>query len=369
MSLDDLRVQLESASSNSAKERLVQEFVRTEPSPIIKDDQATFFYAGKARQAALEGDWTNWQPTAQMTRLLNTSLWFREEHFPRAARLEYRLVLNENSRKIDPYNSHATVTEFGNHSVVIMPDYRAPREISDEGRIVPGIVKQHWLTTEEFKERRLLWVCLPPRFDPQKKYPVAYFNNGYGYLHHAALPRIMDYLIFFEIIQPFIAVLIKPGDGDKEYALNEQYVHFLTNRLVPWVDERYPTRPEPRARAIVGAGFGGLMAAHAALCHPEVFGLVGGQSGPYGYQQDALLREYADADKKDVRFHLVVGEFEKDLTGSGKPAEDYVAAQRRFVELLQSKGYAVESGEYPEGHQWGFWRAHLGDMLKSFWKS
>jgi len=55
------------------------------------------------------------------------------------------------------------------------------------------------------------------------------------------------------------------------------------------------------------------------------------------------------------------------LLGTGKPENDRVAAQRRFVELLRAKGYAVESAEYPEGHQWGFWRAHIGEMLKFFW--
>jgi hypothetical protein len=184
MFLEELRAELENVTSISAKDRLVREFARTEPSPMINEDRATFFYVNKkARHVAIEGDWTSWQP-ADLSRFLpDTPLWVREEHFPRKARLEYRLVVNESRRTLDPCNPRGTLSEYGPHSVVVMPDYHAPREITDEGRIVPGTVKQHWITAQEYKERRIFWVCLPPRFDPRKKYPVAYFNNGDCYLH------------------------------------------------------------------------------------------------------------------------------------------------------------------------------------------
>jgi enterochelin esterase-like enzyme len=154
----------------------------------------------------------------------------------------------------------------------------------------------------------------------------------------------------------------------KEYALNDQYVRFLTNRLVPWVDAHYTTCPEPSARAIIGASFGAFSAAYAALHRPDIFGLVGGQSGPYSYLEDTLLRDFTGTEQQGIRFHLTVGEFETDLSGKARPEDNYLAAQRRFVDSLRTKGFAVESAEYPEGHQWGLWRAHIGDMLKYFWK-
>ena len=75
----------------------------------------------------------------------------------------------------------------------------------------------------------------------------------------------------------------------------------------------------------------------------------------------------AAAPSLGIRFHLIVGQFEKDLNGTGLPEMNLVAAQRRFASVLQEKNYEVASAEYPEGHQWGFWRTHIGDALRFFW--
>lgn len=366
MTFDQLLAELESATSVAAKTRLVRDFARAQSSPIIEDSRATFFYVSEgAREVVLEGDWTHWQPTAPLAYLPDTPLWYRVERFPRAARLEYRLVVNGRHR-LDPRNPHMT-TGFGPHSEVAMPDYRAPGELTDEARIELGSVEEHWLQSRSMHDRRTFWVCLPPNFNPHKTYPVAYFNDGDGYLNYCDLPYIASYLICRGKVNPFISVLIKPNDREKEYARNNHYVRYLVNELVPWMDQNFPTIAEASSRAMIGASFGGLIAAHAARRRPNVFGSVGGQSGFYSYQNDALIRDYAAAQNLGIRFHLIVGEFETDLHGDGRAETDLVAAQRRFVELLQRKGYDVSAGEYPEGHQWGFWRAHIGDALRFFW--
>jgi enterochelin esterase family protein len=367
MSFDELLYQLENAKSVAAKTRLVREFAKANTAPLIEDNRATFFYLSEdAQTVELVGDWTHWQPTAPLEYLPDTPLWYRVERFPRAARLEYRIVVNGHAR-LDPHNPHTAPFGAVPNSEVAMPDYRAPRELADAPPPTRGSAEQHWMVSSVLKDRRTFWICLPPRYAPQVEYPVAYFNDGDGYLRFAELPRVMDYLIECGEVEPFIAVLIKPNDPEKEYARNNSYVRFLVNDLVPWMDDNYPTCAKASARAIVGASLGGLLAAHAARRRPNVFGLVGGQSGLYGHQRDALLRDYAAAQNLGLRFHLTVGAFETDWRGSGKPEDDLVAAQHRFVELLRAKGYAVESAEYPEGHQWGFWRAHLGEMLRFFW--
>jgi enterochelin esterase-like enzyme len=367
INFDQLLSQLETARSVIDKNRLVREFARVNESPIVEDNRVTCFYVSEdAREVVLEGDWTDWQPTAPMAYLPDTPLWYRVERFPRAARLEYRLLVNGH-RRLDPRNPRSAPSDFGPHSEIVMPDYRAPSELTDETRIELGNVEEHWLQSRSMHDRRTFWVCLPPNFNPRTKYPVAYFNDGDDYLHFCNLPHIASYLVHHRQVKPFISVLIKPNDREKEYARNDHYVRFLVNELVPWVDQNYPTHPEPVARAIVGASYGGLIAAHAARRHPDIFGLVGGQSGYYSYQNDALISDYTAAPNLGIRFHFVVGEFETNLHGTGKTWTNFIRGQRRFVELLQNKGYSVQSAEYPEGHQWGFWRAHIGDMLKFFW--
>jgi enterochelin esterase family protein len=367
MSFDELLFQLENAKSVAAKTRLVREFANAHTSPLIEDNRATFFYLSEdADTVELVGDWTHWQPTAPLEYLPDTPLWYRVERFPRAARLEYRIVVNGRPR-VDPRNPRTAPPGFGSNSEIAMPEYRAPRELTGALPRRRGRVEQHWMVSNVLKERRTFWIALPPRYAAQAEYPVAYFNDGDGYLRFADLPRVMDSLIESGEIKPFIAVLIKPNDREKEYARNNAYVRFLANELVPWMDNHHPTHAHASARAIIGASFGGLSAAHAARRRPSVFGFVGGQSGFYSHRGDALLHDYAAAQNLGIRFHLTVGEFETDQRGSGKPEDDLVAAQRRFGDLLRAKGYPIETAEYPEGHQWGFWRAHVGEMLKFFW--
>ncbi len=248
-----------------------------------------------------------------------------------------------------------------------MPDYHPPRELTDETRIEVGTVEPHWMMSQSLHDRRTFWVCLPPHFNPRTQYPVAYFNDGEGYLHFCDLPYIASYLIDAGLVKPFIAVLIKPNDREKEYALNNHYVRFLANELVPWIDDNYPTLALASSRAIIGASAGALSAAHAARRRPNVFGLVAGQSGNYTFQNDALLHDYQAAQNLGIKFHLIVGEYETDLQEEEQPRLDLVAGQRRFVDVLRLKGYAVSASEYPEGHQWKFWQAHIGDAQRFFW--
>ncbi len=367
MGFEELLDALDSATSLVAKQHLVRAFTGAHESPLVKDRRVTFFYTSpEANSVALAGDWTGWQPTAPMAYLPDTPLWYRVEEFPRDARLEYRIVVNGRAR-LDPRNPRIAPSGLGPHSEVVMPDYRLPREIADESRIPRGTVQPHWITSRALEDRRTFWVCLPPGYDPQKRYRTVYFNDGGDYLRYADLPRIMDYLVAREFVPPFIAILVKPNHRAAEYACSNTYTRFCVNELVPWVDQNFPTLPEAQARAIVGASMGALQAAHMARRRPNIFGLVAGQSGYYSFQNDALGRDYAAAPNLGIRFHFVVGHFETHLQGVTDAVEDFVAAQRRLVNILRAKQYPVECGEYPEGHAWNFWRAHIGDALRFFW--
>ena len=61
---------------------------------------------------------------------------------------------------------------------------------------------------------------------------VAYFNDGDGYLNYADLPRVMDYLIETRQVKPFLGVLLKPNDREKEYVFSSAYEQFVVKELV-----------------------------------------------------------------------------------------------------------------------------------------
>lgn len=367
MLFDELRSQIESASSLTARQRPVRAFVHSHESPLIEDTVATFFHVSPdATEIAIEGDWTNWRASAPMTRFPDTFLWYRVEQFPLNARLEYRLLVNGH-RQLDPYNAHIAPSAFGPHSELLMPEYHSPAEVTDESRVPFGKLQTHWISSHTLGDRHAFWVYLPPGYSRKMRYPVVFMNDGSDYIRYADFPRLADHMIAHGICVPFVAVLIKPNQRTVEYARNAGYAKFLADELVPWVDSSYPTAEDPSKRAIVGASFGGLAAAHAALKVPGVFGLVAGQSGFYSFQNDTLLKEYASAGRHKIRFHLIVGQYETDLGGEDSSEMNFVGAQQRFAKVLQTKGYELECAEYPEGHQWYFWRAHLSEAFQYFW--
>lgn len=365
--IDKLMLKLENASTLKAKERLVRNFAGQHNSPIIESSRVVFFYVSKdALKVALEGDWTEWQPTAPLVYLPDTPLWYRVEHFPKDARLEYRIVVNGHPR-LDPRNPQVALSGFGSHSEFAMPGYRLPKEISDHTPFQRGTVEDHWIKSQVLDDRRSFWINLPPRYDYTKRYPVVYFNDGEEYLYYGDVPRIMDYLIEHRKVQPFIAVLARPNNREREYGLGDQYVRFISEELVPWVDDCYPTIANCSSRALFGVSQGAVSAAHIAFSRPDLFGQVSGQSGNFGYRNDALIQNYAQHENLQIRFHLTVGRYETVMNRGDGAKDGYLQSQRRFVDALRDKGYTVSYAEYPEGHQWGFWRAHIGDALQFFY--
>jgi enterochelin esterase-like enzyme len=365
--LEDLLLRLENAVSFGAKEKLVRQFADSHSSPIIENGRVVFYYvSSEALTVALEGDWTSWKPTARMNLLSDTPLWYRAEYFPNNARVEYRVAVNGHPR-LDPHNPRMCYSESGTHSEFIMPGYVPPSEITPNGVIPRVVVEQHWMKSYSFAERRTFWICYPPGYSPEKKYLVAYFNDGDGYLNYADFPRIMDYLIDTRQVKPFIAVLLKPNNRNEEYIFSSTYERFVNDELVPWVDDVYPTTQHRSARVIFGESLGALSAVYLAFRRPDLFGAVVGQSGDYTLKNDWILNQFSTSKNLKINFHFITAK----ITGARKDTlnEETLRriAQRKLVALLREKGYLVSYAEYPEGHQWNFWRAHIGDALRFFW--
>lgn len=364
---DQLMLKLDKAYSLTAKDKLVRQFAGQQSSPIIESQHAVFFYISReALTVALEGDWTGWQPTASMTYLPDTPLWYRVETFPDEARLEYRVVVNGHPR-LDPRNSRISLSGFGSHSEFAMPNYHPPQEIVDHNRIARGTVEQHWMNSRVMDDRRIFWINFPPGYDSRKQYPVAYFNDGDDFLNYGDLPRIMDYLIEHRQVKPFIAVMTRPNNREWEYGLNDRYVRFISEELVPWVDACYPTIGRRSARALFGVAHGALCALHIARQCPHLFGLVAGQSCSFNFGNGVLLQDYATAKNLNIRFHFTVGQYEFTRQGVVNGQENHLNVHQRFVDILRQNGNMVAYATYPEGHQWGLWRSHVGEALRYFW--
>jgi predicted alpha/beta superfamily hydrolase len=140
------------------------------------------------------------------------------------------------------------------------------------------------LWSEVLREQRRILVHLPPHYDQavRERYPVLYLLDAEEQFHHVT--GTVRFLAKNERIPRLIVVgvtntererdLQPPTSSEKERADNpkaggaDDFLRFMADELVPWVDARFRTAPH---RILVGHSFGGLFSLHALTNRPEAF--------------------------------------------------------------------------------------------------
>ena len=132
------------------------------------------------------------------------------------------------------------------------------------------------------------------------------------------------------------------------------YRRFMTEELVPFVDESYRTRTEPNQRAALGASRGGLAAADLAYSHPEIFGFAAAltpATRPTNFNEII-----ASSPVRPVRFFLMVGLYDTRWANDGFALRD----------ALVEAGYDFAYLEVPEGHNLKARGARFDEILADF---
>ncbi len=350
--------------------------------PIYENDTTVvLLYQSNADSAFVLGDMGHWQEHLPMTRIVDTDLFFFRGHYSQSARLEYLIVTEKGGMgSIDPLNSHKVLNGFGPMSELAMPGYeRHPYfeayQFGKKGDT--SLVESLTIPEGILPYAHQLYVYLPPDYQQtDRAYPVVYFQDGLDYLEFAVAPHVIGQLIKDQKIEPLIAVFVTPPNRFQaeapnrmtEYGLNDDYVQFFADELVPFIDKKYRTRSNPRNRLVVGDSFGGLISAYIPFKRHDIFGLGYPQSAYVSFQKDKLIKFYEEADRKPIRLYVDVGHYERAVGANFLPDDeiDFLEGNRRFSAVLEKKGYDFVYKEYYEGHTWGNWRRHLIDGLIHF---
>lgn len=382
-SFDRLLAELE-ATPPAGRQAAVDAFwARLAATPLIENDStAVFLFRGEAASVGLLGDMSLWNGALPLARIDGTDLWYRRDTFEPNARLEYLFMVDgdfagfgsELLGRPDPMNPHRVLSGFGPFSELAMPGYAYP-EVFDAVRDgTPGSfdgLDLHHLPAGVLPYPHEVLVHTPT--GASGALPSVYFVDGRDYVEFAHVPRVIDWLVERGEIAPVRAVFVDPPNRHgaeapnrtTEYGMNDDFVAFLADELVPFIDEHYPASGE---RLIVGDSYGGLIAAYVAFSRPEVFGMAYSQSGYHSFQRDRMIDLIRGSEPAPVRLFVDIGTYETRVGAGFLPEEegDFLAANRRLRDALASRGYDVVYAEYPQGHTWGNWRAHLIDALRHF---
>jgi enterochelin esterase-like enzyme len=171
---------------------------------------------------------------------------------------------------------------------------------------------------ENFKSKfipnRNVDIWLPPDYNPQKKYPVIYAQDGQMLFDptttwnnqswdvddvisnlsaNDSIPEIIVIGIFngdskrLEEYLPekvinrlskeekaFVyAKLREKGRTDNDFVpYSDNYLKFVVEELKPYIDANYATQKEKDSTVIMGSSAGGILAAYALLEYPQIFG-------------------------------------------------------------------------------------------------
>lgn len=359
---------------------LIQQIKKTKYPIFENDSTVVLLYQGNEKNVGIIGDMNYWADVFPMKNISGTDLWYRRFNFEPNARLEYLIVVEGKDLPVlDQFNPYKVLSGFGPNSELAMPEYVYHPVFSEYLYGKKGsydFVKDYEVPAGVLPYRHTIHIYIPPDYDEGKEYPSVYFQDGRDYIEFAIATEILNYLISTSKIQPIIAVFVTPPNRFKpdepnrmtEYGLNDDYVKFFSDELVPFVESRYSIAKDPKKRLVVGDSFGGLISVYIPFKRPDVFGLGYGQSGYYSFQKDRLIKYVERESKKDVHFWIDVGTFEKKVGASFLPKEEYnfLEANRRLQAIFKKKGYDFVYKEYPEGHTWGNWRRHLIDALVHF---
>lgn len=328
--------------------------------PMVEDSAVYFVYRGEVKNSIfVAGDFNGWDPSRdRMKQIAGTDLFYRVYNFPLDARLDYKFV-KDGQWILDPLNPRTVMGGFGPNSELRMPQYQPSPEIQYYSDIPHGKVEETSLSSSLGK--RSIHVYLPYGYSNSNRYPVLYVQDGGDYLRFAKLKNVADYLLARAEIEPLIIVLVDPLYRNREYAMDEVYRKFVIDRLVPFINTSYSTIDSPSARCIMGASLGGLISLYIAIKNPDCFGNCATQSAPFGYDDGAILSMIRQGEKKPINLYIDCGTFEAEMAG-----HNILKENREAKECLISKGYKLTYHEYNEGHSWGNWRAHLDDILKTF---
>lgn len=361
---------LEHPATQNAFESLWHELVADHKIPLVVGDSVAFLYRGEARDVSWLGDFNSWSftPDCHGTRIAGTDLWILKSSFPIDSRFDYKIVVDQLTRKLDPSNPNRQWSGLGGgspNSELRMPEWKVdPITVFDpsvpQGKVYPDIL----LDSKVLGYQIMYSVYLPPAVTPSDTLPVVYVTDGYEYMneHMGNMVTILNNLIAQKKILPIAAVFVdqrEPANRDhnrtmQELTMNKTYLDFFTKELIPAIEANFPVSHWAKHRAILGNTMGGLTAAYFAFADPAVFGLAGIQSPAFWMKSDI----YALCDNPDnppVKVFMTSGLY-----------NDAASATRRMKEILDRNTCSYQYREVDQGASWGNWRDLIDDILIYF---
>jgi enterochelin esterase-like enzyme len=353
-------------------EKVWQTLLESNSIPLTQEDSVAFLYRGNAKTVAWMGDFNGWGYSKTFNnkgvKIPNTDIWILKASFPKDARLDYKIILNDVDWIIDPANLNNQWSGVGGgspNSELRMPNWKPdPTSVYKEGTPSGRMVKDILFNSQSLGYQITYNVYLPVGYNTNQKYPIIYVTDGYEYLHERMgnMQTTLDNVINQKMIQPVVAVFIdhrEPVNRSnnrrmQELAMNSKYLNFFEQEFIQHIESKYSVINDPKQRAILGTSMGGLTAAYFAFAKPGVFGMTGIQSPAFWFKPE-IYKVCDNPENPPVKVFLTTGVINDAQDGA-----------RRMKAILEKNTCNYQYSEINQGQSWGNWRDTIDDILVYF---
>jgi S-formylglutathione hydrolase FrmB len=193
---------------------------------------------------------------------------------------------------------------------------------------IAGSVDTIEMKSQYLKKAIKFVVIQPSQLNSQERYPVVYLLNGYDG-NYAQWTKTAPQLA--KTADDLKMIFVYPDGGKSSWYFDSpidssiRYESYIIKELVPYVDANFPTKANPKSRAITGLSMGGHGGLYLAIRHSDVFGAAGSTSGGFDFRPFP----------KSWNLPNILGEYETNQ------ARWYDYTVMRQVELLTNKQLAI----------------------------
>jgi len=339
------------------------------------DDTSQVFIAGN------QIEFGGWQPDKAALNRIKTELWTSTFEFETGTVLQFKFT--KGSWLNEALDSNGYVPP--NHSLTLMRDTVVTYSINEwrnggvaeatySGQIT-GEVRYHEDMSYPGLINRDIIVWLPPGYEenPDERYQVLYMNDGQNIIDPATnavthvdwqVDEALDSLIRNEEVDPTIVVgIYNTTNRTAEYTPTDTgytYMKFVVNKLKPFIDKTYRTKPDRKHTAIAGSSAGGIISFMLLWHYNDVF-------------SKAICMSPAFQIHDTTRnFHLDYVDDVENYNGSQKNIKAYIDNGGVGIELMIQPGVdnminALKSKGYKEGQDYLFTLDKEAHHTESAW--
>lgn len=288
-----------------------------------------------------------------------------EYELPDDAYLEY--AYRDTSGRIvgDPQNPERAASPwFPDASAVRGPEYR-PGELTDEPTgldpsATAGTTDRLRLNSDYLPDDvRRVTVYTPAGYEG-KELPLVIAQDGVAFYRLARLHAVAEVLSGKGEARPARFAFVEPHDRRVEYGFSHAYTQFMTDELLPHLENQFPSTGE---RIWLGASLGGLVSANVALRRPDLTSAVVSFSGAflgtpeakefYDTKESWLLDQLRQGNQPPPLWYLEVGTLEW-LTD----------VNLAVATALKTAGAEHSLTVRNAGHNWTNWRNGVASALR-----